>query len=161
MYLINQVMEKILSKKQCKSLLERISNQEWERVDLHSHYHQSFVEDKELEKTFENYFGKKFLSKPIIKVLKLGEGDYLPNYTSDYDSITLDEYKKYHGTNFTIECYLNDNFIGGSLNNHVPRKGYGIIHNKTNICKVSKVTKGICYLIFCYIKDLKENKNLL
>ena len=28
-------MEKVLSKKQCESLLERISNQEWERVDLH------------------------------------------------------------------------------------------------------------------------------
>ena len=60
MYLTNQVMEKVLSKKQCESLLEKVSNQEWERVDLHSHYHQTFVEDKELEETFENYFGKKF-----------------------------------------------------------------------------------------------------
>ena len=77
------------------------------------------------------------------------------------DYLMIDGYKKYHGTNFIIECYLNDNFIGGSLNNLVPRKGYGTIHNKTDIFKISKVTKGTCYLIFCYIKNIKEKKSLL
>ena len=109
-------MEKILSKKQCEFILNKVSNQEWERVDLHSHYHQTFIQDKDLVETFENYFNKKFSSKPIIKILKLSEGDYLPPYTSDYDSVFIDGYEKYHGTNFIIECYLNDNFIGGSRN---------------------------------------------
>jgi len=154
-------MEKILSKKQCEFILNKVSNQEWERVDLHSHYHQTFIQDKDLVETFENYFNKKFSSKPIIKILKLSEGDYLPPYTSDYDSVFIDGYEKYHGTNFIIECYLNDNFIGGSLNNLVPKKGYGTIHNKTDIFKISKVTKGTCYLIFCYIKNIKEKKSLL
>jgi len=151
-------MEKVLSKKECEFILNKVSNQEWERVDIHSHYHQTFIEDKDIVETFETYFGKKFLSKPILKVLKLSEGDYLPAYTSDYDSITLDDYKKYHGTNFIIECYLNDNFLGGSLNNHVPRQGYGMIHNKTAVSKISKVTNGTCYFIFCYIKKIKKDE---
>ena len=157
-------MEKILSKEQCEFLINKVQTQEWQRIDYHCRYEQSFVEDLEIEKTFENYFGKKFISRPIMKVLKLSEGDGLPLYSGDYDSSSDSRFDRYRGTNFIIECYLNENFEGGSISiirdKYEPKIGHGIIQKKSNICSISKVTSGTCYFIFCYIKGYVSN-NLL
>ena len=157
-------MEKILSKEQCEFLINKVQTQEWQRVDYHCSYDQSFVEDLEIEKTFENYFGKPFVSRPIMKVLKLSEGDGLPLYSGDYDSSTDSRFDRYKGTNFIIETYLNENFEGGDFTmikeKYEPKQGYGLIQKKSNICRIDKVTQGTAYLIFCYVKGFVSN-NLL
>lgn len=157
-------MEKILSKEQCEYLLDKVSNQEWHRVDFHCHYDQSFVEDLEIEKTFEEYFGKKFVDRPIMKVLRLTEGDGLPMYSGDYDSTSSEAFKRYRGTNFIIETYLNEDFEGGDFTmvkqKYQPKQGHGLIQKKSNICRIDKVTQGTAYLIFCYVKGFVSN-NLL
>jgi len=157
-------MKKILSDKQCDSLIEKVQSQEWERVDYHCHYDQSFVEDVEVEKTFEDFFGKKFSSRPIMKILKLSKGDSLPLYSGDYDSVTDDRFNRYKGTNFIIECFLNDDFEGGNISlikeTFTPLKGHGITQKRSNICSISEVTNGTCYIIFCYIKGYVSS-NLL
>lgn len=163
-FLIKKIMERILSEEKCSSIIKRVETQEWQRVDYHCHYQQSFIEDDELAKTFQDFFGKEFISKPIMKVLKLNQGDALPIYSGDYDSSSDSRFDRYKGTNFIIESYLNNNFEGGNIslinNTYEPRTGYGIIQKKSNICSISKVTKGTAYFIFCYVKGFKSN-NLL
>tara|TARA_B110000459_G_scaffold198865_1_gene244526 strand:- start:2713 stop:3186 length:474 start_codon:yes stop_codon:yes gene_type:complete len=157
-------MKKILSKEQCNSILNQVESQEWQRIDFHCRYDQTFIEDSSLIKSFQEFFGKEFNSIPIMKVLRLQEGDGLPLYSGDYDSVSDDAFKRYHGTNFIIECYLNDNFIGGEISvvndTYTPIAGNGIIQKRSQICSISNITNGTAYLIFCYVKGFVSN-NLL
>ena len=93
-------MKKILSKEQCNSILNQVQSQEWQRIDFHCRYDQTFIEDSSLVSSFQEFFGKEFNSIPIMKVLRLQEGDGLPLYSGDYDSVSDDAFKRYHGTNF-------------------------------------------------------------
>ena len=150
-------MEKLLSKEECDYIINKVNTQEWERIDKSCHYDQSFYEDVELENKFESFFGKQFTKRPLMKVLKLSKGDRLPIFSADYDKVTDDSFDRYKGTNFIIQTYLNEDFEGGVLtfvkNTYQPKIGHSIIQNKSNKCKVSKVTEGTAYLILCYISN--------
>lgn len=157
-------MQKILSDQDCKYLIDLAESNKWTRITKHCQYDQSFVEDEIIEDKFQTFFGQQFVGRPIMKVLKLSVGDKLPLYSGDYDSVNDDSFSRYVGTNFIIETYLNDNFIGGNIslvkNKYTPKIGYGIIQKKSQICSISPIIEGTAYLIFCYVKQLKS-KTLL
>ena len=150
-------MEKILSEEKCDLLLLN-DNREWERIDRYGKYHQVFIQDVSLEQELEIFFGRKFKTKPIIKILKFEKGDSIPTFSADYSSMTDEYYKRYINTNFIIQVYLNSNFEGGELTKvkttFTPKTGYGIIQNKTEKCSISKVIQGTAYLLFVFILDL-------
>ena len=157
-------MKKILSKEECQTIIKNVQSQDWQRIDKSCHYDQSFYEDIELENKFESFFAKQFTKRPLMKVLKLSKGDRLPIFSGDYDKVTDGSFDRYKGTNFIIKTYLNEDFEGANLtfvkNTYEPKTGYGILQNKSNKCKISEVTNGTAYLIFCYISNFVST-NLL
>lgn len=152
-------MKRVLSDTDCQTLIEQAESKEWFRIDRHCQYEQSFVEDIEIETKIETFFGQEFVERPLMKVLKLSVGDKLPLYSGDYDSVSDEGFKRYRGTNFIVEIYLNDDFTGGNISlvrdTFHPQSGYGIIQKKSQICSISPVEKGTAYFLFCYIKQLK------
>lgn len=157
-------MEKVLSKEECDYIINKVNTQEWQRIDKSCHYDQSFYEDVELENKFETFFGRIFTQRPLMKVLKLNKGDKLPIFSGDYDKVNDGSFDRYKGTNFIIQTYLNEDFNGGVLTfvkeTYQPKTGHSIIQNKSNKCKISEVTEGTAYLIFCYVTNFVSN-NLL
>lgn len=157
-------MEKILSNEKCKSILSSVINKEWERVDRYGKYNQVFIEDSSLERTVEFLLGKSLTSKPIIKVLKFSEGDYIPTFSADYSSMTDEYYKKYINTNFIVYIHLNSDFKGGYItkvkDTYIPQVGFAVIQNKTEKFSISKIESGISYLLAIFISNLKTTSLL-
>lgn len=157
-------MKKILSNEKCESILSSIINKEWERVDRYGKYNQVFVENSYLEKTIESLLDISFKSKPIIKVLKFDEGDYIPTFSADYSSMTDKYYKRYSNTNFIVYIHLNSDFKGGYItkvkNTYIPQVGFGIVQNKTEKCSISKIESGVSYLLAVFISNLKTTSLL-
>lgn len=162
--IIKRPMQKILSEQDCFNLIQVAETKEWFRITKHCQYEQVFIEDEIIEAKFQTFFGQEFAGRPLMKILKLSVGDELPLYSGDYDSVNDDSFSRYVGTNFIIETYLNDNFIGGNISlvkdTFDPKTGYGIIQKKSQICSISPIMEGTAYIIFCYIKELKS-KTLL
>lgn len=157
-------MKKILSNEKCESILSSIINKEWERVDRYGKYNQVFVENYYLEKTIESLLNIFFESKPIIKVLKFDEGDYIPTFSANYSSMTDEYYKRYTNTNFIVYIHLNSDFKGGNItkvkDTYIPQVGFGIIQNKTEKCSISKIESGVSYLLAVFISNLKTTSLL-
>lgn len=152
-------MERILSDVQCNRLILQSKSSNWERVDRYGKYEQTFVEDEDILSSVKKYFNKEVVSKPIIKILKFNTGDNIPTFSADYSNKQDEYFKRYTGTNFIIQTYLNSNFEGGilTIGKQVirPKTGYGITQNKTDKCSISKVEKGTAFLLFVFISKIK------
>lgn len=152
-------MERILSNKQCGSLIAEAESQQWERVDRYGKYHQTFINNSDISDSIKAYFDKEYINEPIFKVIRFQEEDSIPTFSADYSNREDDYYKRYVDTNFIIQVYLNSNFEGGILTKIStrlePKVGYGIIQNKTDKCSISKVSKGTAYFLFVFISKLK------
>jgi hypothetical protein len=153
-------MERILSREDCKLVLNSIKDSKWERVDRYGKYDQTFISIPSVENKIKNYFDKEVKENPIIKILRFNKGDYIPTFSADYSNMEDEYFKRYKNTNFIIQIYLSDNFEGGRLtfkretfDNPIP--GFGIIQNKTDKCSISEVTENSCYMLFMFISYIK------
>lgn len=157
-------MKRILSELDCLNLLHKVSETYWDRVDRYGKYYQTFITDEYIESKLENFFGKDFSTSPILKIIKFEKGDYIPLFSADYSNQKDEYYSRYINTNFIIQTYLNSEFTGGELckvnNVYKPKVGYGIIQGKTEKCQLKKIENGTCYMLFCFISNLKTSSLL-
>lgn len=152
-------MERILSDIQCRKLISHSKFKIWERVDRYGTYSQIFIDDEDILNSVKNYFKKEITANPILKILKLSKGDNIPIFSADYSNQQDEYYKRYIGTNFIIQTYLNSDFEGGIITKKkqatIPKPGYGITQNKTEKCSISKVEKGTAFFLFVFISKIK------
>ena len=154
-------MERVLSNEVCSNLIN--STYDWERVDLVGNYYQTFIENPSIELDIETFFGKVFIKPPLVKLLKLEKGDKIPSHSFDFSNDDP-EFKRYKGTNFCVQVYLNSDYEGGVLtsgkHSFLPITGYGHTINNTTKNRITPVTEGTAYLLFCYIFGYKSESLL-
>lgn len=153
-------MKKVLSESYCNNLIESNIKGEWERVDRFGKYYQKFIFDLELEHNLEVFFGRKFNSRPIVKIIKLTEGDFIPLFSADYSRQVDSYFSRYKNTNFIIHTFLNSNYIGGELvfktNVFSAKSGFGLVQSKTDKCKINLLQEGTSFMLLCFIEELEK-----
>lgn len=151
-------MKKVLSEELCSELISY--DGDWERVDLFGKYYQKFIDDVSFIESLQDFFGCKFAKNPIVKLIKLEQGDNIPLFSADYSKQVGDYFKRYNGTNFIIHIFLNRDYEGGEFyfkSSYIKSKiGFGIIQSKTDKCRIDKVEKGEKYMLLCFVSDLQK-----
>lgn len=156
-------MKKILSDKDINLIFSLITNK-WKRIDRYGKYDQLLIDNITIQNKIESFFGKQITNKPIMKILRMNEGDGIPTFSADYSNMTDDYYSRYIDTNFIIQICLNDDYDGGIIikvkDKFVPKKGFGFIQKKTEKCSINKITKGTAYFLFLFISKVQTNSLL-
>lgn len=156
-------MKKILSDKDIDLIFSLVTD-EWERIDRYGKYDQLFIDNKIIQNRIESFFEKKITKKPIMKILRMNEGDGIPTFSADYSNMTDKYYSRYVNTNFIIQICLNDDYNGGIItkvkDEFIPKKGFGFIQNKAEKCRIDKITKGTAYFLFIFISKIQTNSLL-
>lgn len=148
---------------ECNDIINLSDNLEFKNNNEFGKFSYSFINEtwvvNKIIEIFENNKKIKILQPPIVRILKLDVGGYIPTHTFNY---TDDEYKN---TSYGSYIFLNNNIEGGEFylkQELIGKKiGYATIQSVDIKSKITKVKKNTMYLIIVNFLKLQTFKTII